>query len=261
MSQVLAYDESGAGAPVVLLHAFPVHAQMWAAQRAALADGWRVITPDLPGFGRSPRLEGEPSLDLVADAVVTTLDDLGLERVTLGGLSLGGYVAMAVLRRHPDRVDALVLADTKASADPDAARANRERIAATVVDERSVRVLLTDVLPNLVGKRTKRRRGEVLRAVTDMVRTADPDAVAWIQRAMAARPDSFDVLRAATVPTLVLVGDEDELTPPAEAQAMVDALPDARLVTLEASGHLSAVEVPEAVTFAIRAFLDDLAAG
>lgn len=258
MTQSLAYDDSGAGDPVVLLHAFPVHAAMWQSQRLGLADGWRVITPDLPGFGRSPRLDGEPSLDAVADAVVATLDTLQLDRVVLGGLSLGGYVAMAVLRRHPERVSALVLADTKAGADPEAARANRERIATTVTEERSVRVVLTDVLPALVGKRTKRSRGEVLRAVTDMIREADPLSIAWMQRAMADRPDSFDTLRGVEVPALVLVGAEDEISPVTDAEAMVEALPNASLVTLEASGHLSAVEVPDAVTFALRQFLDQL---
>lgn len=258
MSDVLAYEEAGVGAPVVLLHAFPVHAQMWREQRAALSDRWRIITPDLPGFGASPRLDAEPSLDLVADAVVATLDELGLDKVVLGGLSLGGYVAMALLRRHPDRVRALVLVDTKASADTDAARENRERIASTVVAERSVRVVLTDVLPGLVGKRTKRRRGDVLREVTDMVRVAEPESIAWMQRAMAARPDSFDTLRAVKVPTLILVGDEDELTPPAEADAMAEVISNVRLVPIEASGHLSAVEVPDAVTGAIRDFLLDL---
>jgi pimeloyl-ACP methyl ester carboxylesterase len=239
----------------MLLHAFPVHNAMWAAQREALSTGWRVITPDLPGFGASPRLPGDPSLDDVADSVVATLDALGLEQTVLGGLSLGGYVAMALLRRHPERVSALVLADTKASADPPAAQENRERIARTVVEERSPRVLLTDVLPSLVGARTKRRRGDVLRAVTDMVRAAEPESVAWIQRAMAARPDSFDVLRATQVPALVIVGDEDALSPLPDAEAMVEALPDARLVTIATSGHLSAMEVPDDVTTALRDFL------
>jgi pimeloyl-ACP methyl ester carboxylesterase len=258
VSSVLAYDESGAGTPVVLLHAFPLHAAMWNEQRAALADRVRVITPDLPGFGRSPLPQAEPSLDLVADAVVELLDTLELDRVVLGGLSLGGYVAMAILRRHPERVSALILADTKAGADPQAAQDNRERIAATVVAERSMRVVLTDVLPGLVGKRTKRRRGEVLGVVTDTIREADPASIAWIQRAMAARPDSFDTLRAVQVPALVIVGEDDEISPPSDAEAMVAALPDARLVTVPASGHLSAVEVPEVVTHAIREFLDTL---
>lgn len=256
MTAALAYNRSGSGDPVVLLHAFPLDSRMWDAQRVALSDGWEVITPDLPGFGDSPLLDGPPSLDAVADAVLATLDELGLDRVVLGGLSLGGYVAMAFLRRYPERVRALVLADTRATADAPPAAENRERIAAGVVAERSVRIVLTDVLPGLIGKKTKRRRSETLSRVTEIVRAADPEAVAWMQRAMAARPDSTETLSRVTVPTLVLVGDEDELTPPADAEAMVAVLPDGELAVLATSGHISAMETPEDVTKAMRAFLD-----
>jgi pimeloyl-ACP methyl ester carboxylesterase len=267
VTSVLAFTEAGpesVGAdasnadPLLLLHAFPLDSRMWTAQCAALADGRRVITPDLPGFGASPRLEVDPSLDAVADAVAATLDSLGIDRVVLGGLSLGGYVAMAFLRRHPGRVSALILVDTKASADAEAAAANRERIATTVVEERSLRVVLTDVLPGLVGKKTKRRRGDVLSHITDIVREAAPESIAWTQRAMAARPESFDVLKAFDAPALVVVGDEDEVTPATEASLMAKALPDARLVTIAGAGHLSAMENPDDVTKAIRDFLASL---
>lgn len=258
----LAHTEAGSGEAVVLLHAFPLDSRLWDAQREELSDSYRVVTPDLPGFGASPLLDGSPSLDAVADAVAVTLDSLDLDRVVLGGLSLGGYTAMAFLRRYPERVRALMLLDTKASADSDEAAANRERIAAAVLEERSLRVVLKDVLPHLVGKRTKRRRGEVLSRITDVVREGTPEAVAWMQRAMAARPDSHDVLEAADVPALVVVGDEDELTPRSEAERMVKALgkgsAETGLVTIPAAGHLSAMEAPDDVTRAMRAFLDGL---
>jgi pimeloyl-ACP methyl ester carboxylesterase len=171
---------------------------------------------------------------------------------------MGGYVAMALLRRAPERVSALVLADTKATADPEAARDNRERIAATVLDEQSPRVLLEDVLPSLVGDTTMRERPLVHGRVRALVESAPPAAVAWAQRAMAARPDSLDTLRSAAMPTLVLVGDEDALAPPADAQAMVDALPTSRLVRIPRSGHLTAVETPDEFTVAVRDFLTSL---
>jgi pimeloyl-ACP methyl ester carboxylesterase len=256
----LALTESGTGDPVVLLHAFPLDSRMWDEQRLALSDTYRVITPDLPGFGGTPMVQGSPSLDAVADAVALTLDSLGLDRVVLGGLSLGGYVTMAFLRRYPQRVRAVVLADTKATADTEAAAANRERIATAVVAERSQRVVLTDVLPGLVGKRTKRRRGEVLSRITDIVREAAPESVAWMQRAMAARPDSLDVLAGLDVPALVLVGDEDEVTPSSQADLMVGSLASVELVTVPSAGHLSAMEAPDDVTRALRAFLDGLPA-
>ena len=256
MTVALHVREAGAGRPLVLLHAFPLSSAMWLEQRNGLGDVARVITPDLRGFGGSMLADGEePSLDAMAADVVAVLDSLGLERVVLGGLSMGGYVAMALLRLAPERVEALLLADTKASADAPAARENRERIARTVLAEESPRVLLEDVLPTLVGETTVRERPLVHGRVRALVEGAPPAAVAWAQRAMAARPDSLETLRAADVPALVVVGDEDALAPPAEAQAMVEALPQGRLATLPGAGHLSAIETPEAFTSAARDLL------
>ena len=259
MTTDLHVREAGSGRPLVLLHAFPLSAAMWLEQRNGLSDLARVVTPDLRGFGGSPLAYDEtPSLDAMADDVVGLLDKLGLDQVVLGGLSMGGYVAMALLRRAPERVSALVLADTKATADPEAARDNRERIAATVLEEQSPRVLLEDVLPSLVGDTTMRERPLVHGRVRALVESAPPAAVAWAQRAMAARPDSLDTLRSAAVPALVVVGDEDALAPPADAQAMVDALPSGRLVRIPRSGHLTAVETPDEFTVAVRDFLTSL---
>jgi pimeloyl-ACP methyl ester carboxylesterase len=243
---------------LVLVHAFPLSARMWDGVRAALGPAADVVTPDVPGFGGRPPLSGTPSVDDLADDVADQVADLGRDRVVLGGLSMGGYVVMAFLRRHPGRISGLVLADTKAGADPQPARDNRERIARTVLAERSARVLGEDVLPGLVGATTKERRPEVLARVRAMVEQADPDGVAWAQRAMAARPDSLDVLRGVDVPALVVVGAEDALSPVPDAAAMAQALPAARLVVLPGVGHLSAVEHPEAFAAALREFLASL---
>lgn len=251
-------DEAGSGLPVVLLHAFPLSSAMWAAQRSTLAGTARVITPDQRGFGGSPLGADEPSLDHVADDVAAVLDRLGLDRVVLGGLSMGGYAAMAFLRRHPHRVRGLVLADTKAGADPQPAREKRERIAARLESEGSSAALVEEVLPALCGPTTKRDRPAVLAAVTSLVESAPPAAGAWAQRAMAARPDSLGTLRSVDVPALVVLGDEDELATRADADAMLDALPDGRLAVLDGCGHLSAMEVPDAFDAAVAAFLERL---
>jgi pimeloyl-ACP methyl ester carboxylesterase len=255
MSVALHLREAGSGRPLVLLHAFPLSSAMWLEQRNGLSDVARVVTPDLRGFGGSQLPDEAPSLDAMADDVVALLDSLSLDRVVLGGLSMGGYVAMALLRRAPERVEALVLADTKASADPTAARENRERIASTVLDEQSPRVLIDDVLPSLVGETTVRERPMVLGRVRALVEGAPPAAVAWAQLAMAARPDSTDTLRGVDVPALVVVGAEDALASASDAQAMVEALPQGRLVTIPRSGHLTAVETPEQFTSAVRELL------
>lgn len=250
--------EAGSGTPLVLLHAFPLSSAMWLDQRNDLADVARVVTPDLRGFGGSPLSDDEPSLDAAADDVAALLDRLGLDRFLLGGLSMGGYLAMAFLRRHPGRVRALLLADTKAGADADAARANRHRIADELDATGSAQVLLDDVLPALTSDTTKSQRPLVQGRVRALVEAAPPAAAAWAQRAMAARPDSVETLRAVDVPALVVVGEHDALTPPAEAQAMVDALPDARLVVVPDAGHLSAVEAPDAFDAAVREWLGSL---
>ncbi|MEV4833619.1 alpha/beta fold hydrolase [Nonomuraea sp. NPDC049486] len=251
---------AGTGLPVVLLHAFPLSSAMWLAQREGLARACRVITPDLRGFGGSRLGDDEPSLDLMADDVARVLDGEGVERAVIGGLSMGGYVTMAFCRRHPDRVLGVILAATKASPDAAPARDNRERIAQAVLADGSG-VLVEEVLPGLIGTTTKQRRAMVFGRVKGLVQSAPPKAVAWAQRAMAARPDSLDTLAALKVPALVLVGDEDELAPPADARAMAGAVQDGRLEIISKAGHLIAVEQPEAFNAAVERFLSSELAG
>lgn len=245
---------AGSGLPVVLLHAFPLSSAMWLAQREGLSTVCRVITPDLRGFGGSRLGDDEPSLDLMADDVARLLDDEGIDRAVVGGLSMGGYVTMAFCRRHPDRVLGVVLADTKAAPDQPAARDNRERIARAVLEEGS-EVLVSEVLPALIGPTTKERRAMVFGRVKGLVQSAPPGAVAWAQRAMAARPDSFGTLGDLKVPLLIVVGEEDELSPPADAEAMARAAPEGRLEVIPKAGHLSAVEQPEAFNATVAEFL------
>lgn len=251
---------AGTGLPVVLLHAFPLSSAMWLAQREGLSGTCRVITPDLRGFGGSRLGDDEPSIDLMADDVARVLDDAGVDKAVIGGLSMGGYVTMAFCRRHPDRVLGVILAATKATADPEPARANRERIARAVLADGSD-VLVKEVLPALIGTTTKQRRAMVFGRVKGLVQSAPPKAVAWAQRAMAGRPDSFDTLAALKVPALVLAGEEDELAPPSDAQAMAEAVPEGRLEIIPKAGHLIAVEQPEAFNAAVERFLSSELAG
>lgn len=251
--------EAGSGLPLVLLHAFPLSSAMWHAQREELSDVCRVLTPDLRGWGGSPLGDDEPSVDVMADDVAAYLGAKNIDRAVVGGQSMGGYVAMALLRRHPGRLRGLILADTKAGPDPEAARANRERIAARLLDDGGPDVLLEDVFPGLLGTTTKERRALIAGRVRGLVQAAPAPAAAWALRAMAGRPDSFDTLRGSSVPALVVVGDEDQLSTAADAEAMAEALPDARLVTIPQAGHLSAVEHPEKFNAAVRDFVAPLA--
>jgi len=236
---------------LVLLHAFPVWSALYDDVRAELARAYDLVTPDLRGWGAAPLREDPPSLDLLADDVAVELDRVGVERAVVGGTSLGGYVAMAFARRYPERLAGLVLVDTKAGADAEAARANRERIAETVLAEGGPRVLVDELLPNLLGATTHAARPEVAARVRAWVQQAAPGSVAWTQRAMAARPDSADVLRRTAVPALVAVGEEDRIASLDEARAMADLLPDATLVVLPQAGHLTPVEAPGALAAAV----------
>jgi pimeloyl-ACP methyl ester carboxylesterase len=251
--------DRGDGPVVVLLHAFPCDGRMWQPQADDLCEaGWRVLVPDLPGFGQSALPDREPSLDDVAESVVSVLDDRGVDRCVLAGVSLGGYVTMAILRQRPDLAAGLVLCDTKATADSDAARENRERLARLVLEspQECARILEQAVLPGLLGDTTRAHRPEVVDRVRSWLGDATADTVAWYQRAMAVRPDSVAVLAAVDVPTLVLWGEEDALAPREEQDAMRTASTDADLVIVPEAGHLANVERPEAVTAAMRRFLD-----
>lgn len=248
---------AGTGVPVVLLHAFPLSSAMWLAQREGLARACRVITPDLRGFGGSRLGEDEPSIDLMADDVAELLDAEGIDKAVVGGLSMGGYVAMAFCRRHPDRVRGVILADTKATPDPPPAQANRERIAQAVLAEGSG-VLVDEVLPALTGPTTRERRAMVFGRVKGLVQSAPPGAVAWAQRAMAVRPDRTEVLRSYSGPSVVVVGEEDELSPVPTAEHMVEALGaagESELVLVPRAGHMTTIEAPEAVASALTTLL------
>lgn len=246
--------------PLVLMHAFPLSSQMWQPLRSVLPGDFELITPDFRGAGSVPLGADPPSLDLLADDVAALLDSHGIGRAIVGGLSMGGYVTMAFLRRHAARVAGVVLADTKAEADTAPARTNRERIAEIAEEEGNSRVFVDEVLPTLLGPTTRGSRPDVVESVRSMVSATLPAAGAWWERAMAGRPDSFDTLRAVTVPSVVIVGAEDELATPAQAEAMAQALPDARLALLPAAGHLSAVETPEAFGFALLSLIDRVSA-
>lgn len=255
MTVTLYARDVGQGTPLVLLHAFPLSSAMWLSQRERLAPRFRVITPDLRGFGGSRLGEEEPSVDAMADDVAQMLRVRGISKAVIGGLSMGGYVAMALCRRHPDRVQGLILADTKANADPDAVRETRLRWAEQLEAENSVKVLLDEVLPDLVGSTTLRQRALVYGRVRGLVQATPPAAAAWAQRAMAARPDSLDTLRETRVPALVLVGDEDALASEEEARTMADALPNGELLVIQRSGHLTAVEQPDLFNQAVSDFV------
>ncbi|WP_329055762.1 alpha/beta hydrolase [Amycolatopsis sp. NBC_01488] len=239
--------------PLVLLHAFPLDARMWNAVREPLASRLRVITVDQRGLGRSPLPESDrdPSLEDAARDVVALLDRLELDRVVLGGCSMGGYLAMAVLRLAPERVGGLVLIDTKATPDTPEAAQTRLEVAKRVEDEGITGWLVEANLPNLLAESTRKQRPDVVATVREIIESQPPAGISWTALALRTRPDSLDLLRDSHVPALVVVGEEDPITPVAAASEMVEALDGATLVVLPRAGHLTPLEDPAGVVEAI----------
>jgi pimeloyl-ACP methyl ester carboxylesterase len=237
---------------VVLLHALATTSAMWRDQRDALIRaGHFVLTPDQRGHGSTPLGTADPSLDVVADDLARTLDRHEIDSAVLAGSSMGGYVALAFLRRHPGRVRALALLGTRATADDREAAAARLAFAERVRDPALRPGLLAATTPRLVGATTRATRHDVLARVSAMANSVDPAAVAWAQRAIAARADSVELLGSVTVPSVVVAGAEDELVSVAEAELMAAALPRGRLVLVPNAGHLTPMEAPSVVTTAI----------
>ncbi|MSO26508.1 MAG: alpha/beta fold hydrolase, partial [Candidatus Nanopelagicales bacterium] len=191
------------GPTVVLLHAFPFDARLWAPQGEVLAAaGWQVLLPNLPGFGGTDLLSGPSSIDSVADAILADLDHRGIDRAVLGGISLGGYITMAMLRKRPEIFAAAICCDTKASADTEIARENRFRMAKAVTEnpEECGRILQQSMLPGLLAQVTHDTRPEVVAQVSGWLDDADPRTVAWYQQAMADRAESLTALGALEIP-------------------------------------------------------------
>ncbi|MET9496313.1 alpha/beta hydrolase [Streptomyces sp. NPDC006552] len=231
--------------PVVLLHALSLDASMWQETRGALEGrGHQVVAPHQRGFGGTPLGPAGPSLDVVADDLARTLDAEGIERAVLVGASMGGYTAMAFLRRHPGRALGLALVSTRATADDAAARTARERFAAAVTDPERGPALVAAAAGQLVGPGTRERHPALAARVAATAAAAEPAALAWAQRAIAAREDCLDVLRATDVPAVVITGQEDTLIRPADAAAAVAALPSGRWQALAGAGHLPPLETP-----------------
>lgn len=255
----LGYDDSGDGLPVVFLHGFPHDRTLWSAQRTSLASRVRCIVPDLRGFGHSST-HGPFSMDQYADDVVELLNLLSIDRAAICGLSMGGYVAMAMWRRHPDRIGAMVFCDTKAGADSEEARGRRDELIALVKRD-GARAIAEAQLTGMVGSTTRARRIDVVNGLRAMMGRQPAAGIIGALQALRDRPDSRETLRTITVPSLVVVGEEDALTPIKEARAIAEALPPAARVRLEiiaGAGHVPCIERPAATTHALSDFFDTL---
>ncbi len=258
--QLLHCQEAGSGTPLVLLPAFPLWSEMWKSQIEELSNDFRVIAVDPRGFGASPPLgDAPPSLDVLAEDVKRLLDHLNIDAAVIAGCSMGGYAALAFLRRHPERVEALILADTRASADTESGKQEREHDAAYVEGaigkppEEVSEAIFTIAFPRLLKPDTSTDPA-LIRQLHEWVGKTDPNSVAWALRAMANRRDAHDVLARATVPVVIIAAEGDEVIAPTESVKMLEALTakNGHMVLIEGANHLGNLEEPTAFNAAVR---------
>lgn len=251
----LIYDDKGKGLPVLLLHGFPLSRKMWQPQVDALTKGgYRVITPDLPGFGESSPLSGPASMTAYADAVIGLLDRLGIEKAVIGGMSMGGYVLLNLVERYPQRLLGALYLVTRATADDAAGRVRRGDLAGAVRDGDR------DVVPNtfeklLFAAETPQKRPELIAEVRQWMATAEPEGVAGGLLAMRDRRDYLAQLPTFRMPALVIGAAEDVAVPPAHAEVMAAGLPEAELHIIPAAGHMVNLEQAELFNRIILGFL------
>jgi 3-oxoadipate enol-lactonase len=251
------YTDAGQGETIVLLHGHPLNRTMWRAQIEFLQTNYRVIAPDLRGYGETSVSGDVSTMKETAGDVAALLHSLGLEKVILGGLSMGGYVTFEFYNQFPNRVRALILADTKPSADTEEARLKRFETAEKALKE-GMSPIAAEMLPKALAPQNLETKPEIVSFVKEMMLSTKPEGASAGLRGMAERTDHTALLEKINVPTLIIVGAEDQMTPPAEAEKMHRLIKDSQLTTIPAAGHISPVEQPEAFNKALKQFLQNL---
>jgi 3-oxoadipate enol-lactonase len=252
----VSYDDTGGGPAVVLLHGFPLHRSMWGEQVGVLRSSYRVITPDLRGFGQSAAPEGIATMEEMASDVAALLDYLEIGRAVIGGLSMGGYVTLTFYRLFPERATALLLADTRPQPDDEDGKRVREETAQLVHSE-GMEPIFSMMLPKLLSSASIEHNPVLVERVRSMILGTRPAAAAAALRGMALRRDQRDLLPSIKVPTLILVGAEDRLTPPSDGELMRDEIANSRLRVLAGAAHLANLERPLEFNSALVSFLED----
>jgi len=252
------YDDQGDGDSLVLVHGHPFNRSMWRPQVETFSrEGWRVVTPDLRGYGESTVVPGKTPLGRFACDIANLLDHLELTQVVLGGLSMGGQIAMEFYRLFPERVRSLLLADTTPQAETAEGRRGRIEMAHRVLHE-GIEPYAAEVLPKMVAPHNIEALPALAGHVLDMMRRTSPEGAAAALRGRAERPDYVAMLASIAVPTLVVVGRDDEFTPVADARAMYELIPQGTLAVIEGAAHMPNLERAQEFDAALRAFLEPL---
>ena len=240
---------------LVLIHGFPLSPAMWAPQFAMAERGWRIIVPELRGFGDGAADPPVTSIDDYAADVIDLLDGLHVETAVIAGLSMGGYVAFSMFRHAPRYFHAMILADTKSEGDSPEAVTGRKNLQ-QLVREKGQAAAAEALLPKLVGESTRRDRPEVIDTLRRLITGNSVESITGALTALMTRPDSTPTLSGIHCPALILVGDEDVLTPPPLSEQMHRDIAGSELVKIEGAGHMSNMEQPELFNAALARFLD-----
>jgi 3-oxoadipate enol-lactonase len=250
----LAFEDIGSGKPFVLIHAFPLSKAMWKRQAELLAgNGFRVILPDLPGFGESGSLDSSLSIEKMATEIGGLLESLNIEKAFIGGLSMGGYVVLNLFRRFPEKFSAVILCDTTYLADTEEKRNSRFELISKI-EKQGPQALVENMLPNIVSEDTKQNNPELFDELKNVFSRVNPVAAINALRGIAERKDSSDIIGQISVPTLLIFGEHDKITDLENAQKMNRSISDSELVIIENAGHLSNLEQPERFNRALLNF-------
>jgi pimeloyl-ACP methyl ester carboxylesterase len=252
----LAFDDTGSGPPVVLLHGYPFNRTIWDNQVVALSDNFRVITPDLRGFGESDSSD-DATMSRMAQDIGRLMDALDLQGATIGGLSMGGYVVLSFYKQFPDRVRALVLADTRPQADTEEGKQTRIKQREQILRE-GMAATADAMLPKLLTPNTVSKRPELVKRIRDMIMGTKPEGAAAALMGMASREDQTELLPKIAVPTLIVVGRDDPITPVQDSQLMHEHITASELLIAENASHVSNLEQPELFNASLRSFLANL---
>ena len=250
----IAYEVLGKGAPVVLLHPFPVHHEFWLPAGQALLEQYSLVIPDLRAHGDSDAGDGPVTMAKYAQDLARILDEEGIRRAAFAGVSIGGYALFEFWRRHRERISALALFNTKGQADTAEARASRLQAAAGVL-ERGTEQFFQSMTSKLMGTTMYSLRPDLVEGALRMMRKASPEDISAIQKGMAERPDSVETLKQINAPTLVVTGDEDVMTGLAEAELLHRHIAGSQLKVISRAGHYSPWERPEDAGVILRDFL------
>lgn len=251
------YQDRGRGMPVVLIHGFPLDSRMWEAQAEALSDRYRIIAPDLRGFGLT-RGGGSFTMDSLAEDVHALLKEVGALPSVVAGLSMGGYVTLAYAKKYPKDLKGLMLIDTRAEADSPEAKENRGKALQRVKDG-GAKAIADDMMPKLVHEGVLKHRQDIAHKLRLILESQSPETIAHALVALRDRPDRVSDLAAIPVPTLVIVGEHDAITPPALSEKMSKELTHPTVAIIKNAGHMAPMEQADDVNLVMRRFLEQIA--